>query len=62
MPTTIGRPEVRKLLDDGAQLVEVLPGREYEAEPRPGASSIPPRELERPTTAQPGQSPPASVQ
>src|SRR5207249_4408060 len=32
MPTEIGRAEVRRLADDGAVLVEVLPAEEYEAE------------------------------
>lgn len=61
MPTTIGRPEVRKLLDDGAQLVEVLPRREYEAEHLPGAISIPLRELDRTTTGQLDKSRPVIV-
>lgn len=51
MPTTIDRNQVRKLLDEGALLVEVLPRREYDAEHLPGALSIPLRELDRATTS-----------
>ena len=61
MPTTINRSEVRKLLDDGARLVEVLPRREYEAEHLPGAISIPLRELDRTTTSQLDKSRPVIV-
>lgn len=52
MPTIIDRTQLRKLLDEGAQLVEVLPRREYEAEHLPGAINIPLRELDRTTTSQ----------
>ena len=41
MPTPIDRHELQKLLDDGAQLVEVLPEAEYEDEHLPGAINIP---------------------
>ena len=41
MPTPIGRDELRRQLDNGAQLVEVLPEEEYEDEHLPGAISIP---------------------
>ncbi len=51
MPTTIDRTQVRKLVDQGAQLVEVLARREYEAEHLPGAINIPLRELDRGTTS-----------
>jgi rhodanese-related sulfurtransferase len=40
------------MLQAGAQLVEVLPRREYEEEHLPGAISIPLRELNRTTTSQ----------
>lgn len=41
MPTPIGRDELRRLVDDGAQLVEVLPPAEFEELHLPGAISIP---------------------
>ncbi len=51
MPTAIFRDDVRKLLEYGAQLVEVLPREEYEEEHLPGAINIPLKELNRETTA-----------
>ncbi len=45
MPTAIFRDELRKLLEDGAQLVDVLLREEYEEEHLPGAISIPLKEL-----------------
>ncbi|MGH2750133.1 MAG: rhodanese-like domain-containing protein [Actinomycetota bacterium] len=42
MPTEIDSAQLQDLLDQGdAQLVEVLPPREYEEEHLPGAISIP---------------------
>ena len=41
MPTEVGFDEVKSLLGHGAQLVEVLPEREYEEEHLPGAINIP---------------------
>jgi len=46
MPRTINREDVRRLLDDGAQLVEVLPADEYEEDHLPGAISLPLRRIE----------------
>jgi phage shock protein E len=46
MPKTINRDEVHKLLDEGAQLVEVLPLDEYEEDHLPGAISLPLRRIE----------------
>lgn len=46
MPSFIGRYEVRRLLDRGAQFVEVLPRREYDEEHLPGAINIPLKELD----------------
>ncbi|MDQ2935237.1 MAG: hypothetical protein M3R49_09730 [Chloroflexota bacterium] len=40
MPREIDRAEVRRLLDDGAQLVEVLPAEEYKEDHLPGAVNI----------------------
>jgi rhodanese-related sulfurtransferase len=47
MPTKIDRDGVRRLLDRGAQLVEVLPSSEYEEDHLPGAVNIPLRQIER---------------
>jgi len=47
MPRTINREDVRRLLDDGAQLVEVLPADEYEEDHLPGAISLPLRRIDR---------------
>jgi rhodanese-related sulfurtransferase len=49
MPTDIDRGQVRELLDRGAQLVEVLPGKHYEREHLPNAISLPLSELDRET-------------
>ncbi len=61
MPTAVFRDEVRRLLEEGAQLVEVLPREEYEEEHLPGAISIPLKELDRETTAQLRQDTPVIV-
>ena len=52
MPNELHRDEVRRLVADGAQLVEVLPADEYEVEHIPGAINIPLKTLDRQTTAQ----------
>jgi len=41
----IGIGRLRALLDDGAQLVEVLPEREFEEEHLPGAINLPLKKL-----------------
>jgi rhodanese-related sulfurtransferase len=41
MPTNIDRNEVQRLVHEGAQLVEVLPTKVYEAEHLPGAINLP---------------------
>jgi rhodanese-related sulfurtransferase len=41
MPTPIDRDQVQRLLEQGAQLIEVLPEDEYEDEHLPGAINIP---------------------
>jgi rhodanese-related sulfurtransferase len=46
MPKRIDRFEVQRLLQAGAQLVEVLPPEEYEEEHIPGAISLPLRRIE----------------
>jgi rhodanese-related sulfurtransferase len=51
MVNSILYPEVRRLLDAGAQLVEVLPEEEYGEEHLPGAINIPLKKLDAQTTA-----------
>jgi rhodanese-related sulfurtransferase len=51
MPTAVFRDDVRRLVEEGAQLVEVLPREEYEEEHLPGAINIPLKELDGQTTA-----------
>ncbi|MGH9278153.1 MAG: rhodanese-like domain-containing protein [Acidimicrobiales bacterium] len=45
MPATIDRDQVRRLLDEGAQVVEVLERTQYEAAHLPDAVHIPAWEL-----------------
>ncbi len=49
MPTQIHRNDVRRLVTEGARLVEVLPAREYEEEHLPGAINIPIKTLDQAT-------------
>lgn len=51
MPTDAHRNDVRRLIGSGAQLVEVLPPREYQEEHLPGAVNIPLKELGAEATA-----------
>ena len=46
MPMEIDRDEVRRLVEAGAQLVEVLPSSEYDEDHLPGAINLPLRQLE----------------
>ncbi len=46
MPQEIDRNDVRRLMREGAQVVEVLPREEFEADHLPGAVSLPLRTLE----------------
>jgi rhodanese-related sulfurtransferase len=50
MPTRIDRDQVKRLLEHGAQLVEVLPEDEYEYEHLPGAVNIPLKTLDAKST------------
>lgn len=50
MPTVIDRHGVQQLVQQGAQLVDVLGASEYEAEHLPGAINIPLKALDRETT------------
>ena len=51
MATRIEIQDLKALLDDGAQLVEVLPEAEYNEEHLPRAVNIPLKQLDRETTA-----------
>ena len=46
MPTGIGRDELRGLIDQGAQLVEVLPADDYRWARLAGAVNLPLKELD----------------
>jgi len=46
MPKTIDREEARRLLDEGAQLVDVLPVDEYEEDHLPDAIGLPLRRID----------------
>lgn len=45
-------PQLRRLLDEGAQLVEVLPQQEYADEHLPGAINLPLKQLDARSAAQ----------
>ena len=47
MPKDIDRKEALRLMAEGAQLLEVLPEKEYAEEHLPGAINIPLKELNR---------------
>lgn len=47
MPQDVTREELQQLVDRGAQLVEVLPDKEYEEDHLPGAINLPLRRLEK---------------
>jgi rhodanese-related sulfurtransferase len=51
MPISIFRDDVRHLLTEGAQLVDVLPAQEYQDMHLPGAVNIPLKELTEQSTA-----------
>lgn len=61
MPADATRDDVRRLLADGAQLVEVLPRDEYDEEHLPQAINIPLKELNRETAMQLDRSRPVIV-
>jgi rhodanese-related sulfurtransferase len=46
MPVEIDRQEVRRLVERGAQLVEVLPSSEYDEDHLPGAVNVPLRRID----------------
>ena len=51
MPVDVDRNAVRRLMESGAQLVEVLPAGEYEEDHLPGAINLPLEELDEPRAA-----------
>lgn len=51
MPTIIDKNEVRKLMLEGAQLIEVLSAQEYNREHLPEAIHLPLHEITQQTTA-----------
>jgi rhodanese-related sulfurtransferase len=46
MAREISREQVRLLMDEGAQIVDVLPAREYSEDHLPGAINLPLRRIE----------------
>jgi rhodanese-related sulfurtransferase len=52
MPTIVHLAEVKRLIEQGAQVVEVLPNEEYEEDHLPGAVNIPLKTLDARTTAE----------
>jgi rhodanese-related sulfurtransferase len=62
MVTNIDRTELLRLIDDeGAQVVDVLPEREYNSGHIPGAVNIPLKRLDATTTAALGRDKPTVV-
>lgn len=51
MPKDVGLEEMRRLVGEGAQVVEVLPAREYDEEHLPRAVNIPLKTLNEATAA-----------
>ncbi len=51
MPVLVDRDRLRELVAQGAQLIEVLPAKEYEEDHLPGAMSLPLRQINRETAA-----------
>lgn len=51
MAALIDRDRLQELVAAGAQLIEVLPAREYEEDHLPGARSIPLKTLDRDVVA-----------
>jgi rhodanese-related sulfurtransferase len=45
MPTPVDLGRLRELIEQGAQVVDVLPAREYDDERLPGAINIPLKQL-----------------
>jgi len=51
MPVDVDRHQVRRLMGEGAQVVEVLPASEYEDDHLPGALNLPLVHLDEPRAA-----------
>jgi len=51
MPRQLDREGAQRLLAEGAQIVDVLPPEDYQAQHLPGAINIPLKRLDRNTTA-----------
>lgn len=49
--TPVDLPALRRLLDEGAPLVEVLPAQEYGEQHLPGAVNVPLKDLDARSTA-----------
>jgi rhodanese-related sulfurtransferase len=47
MPTLIDREQLKAMVADGAQLIEVLPAKEYAEDHLPGAVNHPLRQLDK---------------
>ena len=52
MPRVIDRDEVQRLMDEGAQLIDVLPKKEYTESHLPRAINIPLQSLNEKTVGQ----------
>ena len=52
MPWQIGSDEVQKLVEAGAQLIDVMPNKEYGESHLPGAINMPLTRLDRETAGQ----------
>jgi rhodanese-related sulfurtransferase len=52
MPETIDRDQLQELVDNGAQLVEVLPPKQYREAHLPNAINIPLQTLDEASAAQ----------
>ncbi len=52
MPTSVDREQVRRLMDEGATVVEVLEESQYRAAHLPGAVHVPAWELTRQRAAE----------
>ena len=50
MTREIDRDQVRRLMEQGAQIVDVLPAREYGEDHLPGAINLPLRKIEADAT------------
>ncbi len=61
MPVEINRGQVQRLVAEGAQLVDVLPGDEYASEHVSGAISLPLKTLDATTVARLDQNRPVIV-